>query len=197
MPEIPWAQAGRLTISTPERPSDAVQFEVLRLFDELRKPLLRYLTTIGVSYLDAEDVVQEVFLALYRHLIRGKPRDNLHGWVFRVARNLGLKHRNRNAPTLDPASEYPIPDASLNPEERAFRSRQYEIIRAVVAALPELDRHCLLLRAEGLRYRDIAKALDVSIGTVAQATSRALGRLARATRRSSPVCQATGRTVDP
>jgi RNA polymerase sigma-70 factor (ECF subfamily) len=49
---------------------------------------------------------------------------------------------------------------------------------AVVRVLPETDRCCLLLRAEGLRYRDIARALGISLGAVSLSLGRSLARLA-------------------
>ncbi len=47
-------------------------------------------------------------------------------------------------------------------------------------AMPEQDQCCLSLRAEGLRYRDIAEVLGISLGSVANSLERALSRLARA-----------------
>ena len=73
--------------------------EVIQLFDQMHGPLLRYVLAIGVSAADAEEVIQEVFLALFRHLRGGKSRQNLRGWLFRVAHNLALKQcqKNRNS----------------------------------------------------------------------------------------------------
>jgi RNA polymerase sigma-70 factor (ECF subfamily) len=51
---------------------------------------------------------------------------------------------------------------------------------AVARALPEQDQCCLTLRAEGLRYREIARVLGISVGSVANSLARALGRLSRA-----------------
>jgi Sigma-70 region 2 len=65
--------------------------EVVELFEQLRTPLLRYLITLGVNVQDGEEVIQEVFLALFQHLKKGKRGDNLRGWIFRVAHNLALK----------------------------------------------------------------------------------------------------------
>src|SRR6187402_2642145 len=61
----------------------ALQVEVLALFDELRDRLLRYSLSFGLSRHDAEDVLQECFLALFRHLQAGRSRENLPGWTFR------------------------------------------------------------------------------------------------------------------
>ncbi len=46
-------------------------------------------------------------------------------------------------------------------------------------ALPEQDRACLALRAEGIRYREIAEILGVSLGTVALSLERSLAKLSR------------------
>ena len=58
-----------------------------------------------------------------------------------------------------------------------------ERLLAVVEALPEQDRRCLFLRAEGLRYREIAEILDMSLGAVSLSLSRSLGRIARSAER--------------
>lgn len=160
--------------------------EVTRLYDELRAPLLRYLYTLGLSAPDGDEVVQEVFLALFRHLRRGKSRRNLRGWVFRVAHNLALKQglSMRRAQRVFAAGNGSIGEQCLdpapNPEERvASRQRETRLL-AVVRALPEQDRCCLHLRAEGLRYREIAKVLGISLGAVSMSIQRSLARLSRA-----------------
>src|SRR5579875_1830209 len=91
-------QAGVLTLTGgAARPAcSAVEDEVVALFDEYREPLLRYLTTFGVCAADAEELLQDVFLALFLHLRGGKSRANLRGWLFRVAHNLALKRRERD-----------------------------------------------------------------------------------------------------
>jgi RNA polymerase sigma-70 factor (ECF subfamily) len=55
-----------------------------------------------------------------------------------------------------------------------------ERLLAVVEALPEVDRRCIYLRAEGLRYREIVEVLGISLGAVALSLERSLARLRRA-----------------
>ena len=179
MPLNSWTQVARIVSAKKAEQSSAVQDEVVCLFAELRVPLLRYLHVLGLNIGDGEDVVQETFLALFRHLSAGKPRDNLHGWIFRVARNIGLKRLQRTGVSVSAPESLPVTDPAANPEQRAARNQQGRAIQAVIAALPDVDRQCLCLRAEGLRYRDIATALDVSLGSVALALGRALAKLAR------------------
>lgn len=180
MPENTWTQVAPLVTTKTGTRNTAIQDEVVSLFTELRAPLLRYLNLNGLPIGDGEDVLQETFLALFLHLLAGKPRDNLHGWIFRVARNIALKRLQHDKSSMPVPDSLPLANSTPNPEERAVRLQQDQAIRAVVARLPDLDRHCLCLRAEGLRYRDIAKALDISLGSVALALSRTLAKLARA-----------------
>jgi hypothetical protein len=79
-----------------ERVSTSPEVEVVTLFNELRDRLLRYLLVLGLSAHDGEEIIQESFLLLFQHLKQGKSRQNLRGWVFRVARNLALKQRSSN-----------------------------------------------------------------------------------------------------
>ena len=159
--------------------------EILGMFEQFRGGLLRYLMALGLNPHDGEEVVQEVFLALFQHLRQGKPRHNLRGWIFRVAHNLGLKQRNRARQECDLALEIARsergrrPDGGLNPEEQFLRGERQERLRAVVGALPEQDKWCLYLRAEGLRYREIAATLEISLGAVSLSLGRSLARLAR------------------
>jgi RNA polymerase sigma-70 factor, ECF subfamily len=74
-------------------------------------------------------------------------------------------------------------DAAPNPEEEVAHGQRVKRLRAVVNALPEQDRYCLYLRAEGLRYREIAATLGISLGAVSMALTRSLARLARADKR--------------
>jgi RNA polymerase sigma-70 factor (ECF subfamily) len=171
------------------RPSSAVEQAVIELFDQLRDPLLRYLSGSSLAVPDSEDIIQETFLALFQHLQCGKSRQNLRGWLFRVAHNLALKKRQRsrrdckNIPESMFASELSIIDPAPNPEDQFATSQTQKRLMAVLQALPEQSRWCLYLRAEGLRYREIAEVLDISLGSVSLCLERSLAHIARATER--------------
>jgi RNA polymerase sigma-70 factor, ECF subfamily len=160
--------------------------QVIQLFDELRSRLLRYLLALGLPAHDGEEVIQEVFLALFQHLRRGRSRENLRGWVFRVAHNLGLKRRLARArEAANAAGERQFltegrPDPAENPEERLLSSQRLQRLQAILRALPEQDQWCLSLRAEGLRYREIADVLGMSLASVSASLGRSLARFSRA-----------------
>ncbi len=158
---------------------------MIALFDQHRAPVLRYLLSFRISVPDAEEVLQEVFLALFQHLRQGKSRANLQGWIFRVAHNSALKCRLRTRREIDLFSHVPgladvTADAAPGPEESLAASERQRRLLAVVRVLPEQDQCCLSLRAEGLRYREIAEVLGISLGSVAASIEKSLARLMRA-----------------
>jgi RNA polymerase sigma-70 factor, ECF subfamily len=178
-----------LLISLPETQEGAgeIETEVMTLFEQYRAPLLRYAVSFGMPVPDAEEIVQEVFLSLFRHLRLGRSRRNLRGWIFRVAHNLTLKRRHANKrlrDAVDNDSEIVAlqTDPSPNPEESCSYAQRQQRLLAVVRSLPEIEQSCLQMRAEGLRYREIAKALGISLGGVSTFLTRSLAKLIRVSR---------------
>ena len=178
---------GAASAAEPAARRARLEEDVVALFDQFREPLLRYLSTFGLALADSEEVIQEVFLSLYQHLHRDKSRENLRGWLFRVAHNLALKRRYRTRRDLAVWGEAGAEDVAIdpdpNPEDRLVNSQTQRRLLAVVQALPEQDRKCLSLRAEGLRYREIAEILDMSLGAVSLSLARSLARMARSAER--------------
>ena len=182
MEDAPFA-LGSTALSSAQ--DSRIEGEVMELFDEFRNRLLRYSLSLGLSIHDAEEVIQEVFLALFRHLHSGRSRQNLRGWLFRVTHNLALKQRLANQTLVqrtagDASVVEEHADPAPGPEEQMSAAQRRDRLQAVVQALPENDQHCLRLRAEGLRYREIATALGMSLGAVSISLTRSLARLARA-----------------
>lgn len=168
--------------------SGEVEEAVLSLFGQFHNRIFRYVLSLGLSTCDGEEIVQEVFLSLFRHLQLGRSRKNLRGWVFRVAHNLALKQRSacqrlHDSVKCDAGLLDRHLDPGLNPEEQMASIQRQERLLAVLRALPEQDQRCLRLRAEGLRYREIAEILGISLGAVSISLARSLTRLVRADER--------------
>ena len=66
------------------------------------------------------------------------------------------------------------------PEERVLHLEKVKLLRTAWQGLPEQQRRCLQLRSEGLRYREIAVILGVSVTTVADLIRNSLAQLGRA-----------------
>ena len=154
--------------------------EATTLFQELRKPLLRYLAGLGLSAEEAKDVVQEAFLSLHQHLRGGGSQDNIRSWLFRVAhnraRNLQQSYARRFGGPLDSAIDPVSPDAT--PEQAALAAEKFRLLDQAVRSLAAPERECLMLRAEGLRYREIGDVMGIATSTVADIVERAITKLA-------------------
>jgi RNA polymerase sigma-70 factor, ECF subfamily len=154
--------------------------EATILFGELRKPLLRYLVCLGLSSDEAQDVIQDAFLSLHRHLSAGGSQENVRGWLFRVAHNRARNHQTsyhrRFGDPLEPAAGLLLDEAT--PERALLEKEKFQRLGAAIRALANSERECLLLRASGLRYREIGEVLGIATSTVADTVDRAIKKLA-------------------
>jgi RNA polymerase sigma-70 factor (ECF subfamily) len=154
--------------------------EATTLYRELRKPLLRYLACVGLSSDEAQDVVQDAFLSLHRHLSAGGSQENIRGWLFRVAHNQARNCQNsygrRFSAPLDSEIDSVVDEAT--PERVVLEREKFRRMGKAIGSLTECERECLLLRAQGLRYREIGEVLDIPTSTVADTVDRAIKKLA-------------------
>ena len=153
--------------------------EATTLYRELRKPLLRYLVRLGLSTDEAQDVVQDAFLSLHRHLTSGGSTENLRGWLFRVAHNGARNRQNRydrrfRAP-LDPEIATVMDEST--PERAVLEKEKHQRLAKAMQQLTVAERECLLLRAGGLRYREIGEVLGMATSTVGDTVDRAIRKL--------------------
>jgi RNA polymerase sigma-70 factor (ECF subfamily) len=157
--------------------------EVSGIFDELHRPLFRYFLCAGLSREDADEGIQETFLRLHQHLRKDGDRSNLRGWIFQVARNLARNQhksaRIRRTETLDGDWERrsAFADPQGSPEDQAIRGERMRRLKRSMDMLTPQQRECVLLRASGLRYREIAEVLGVGISSVGEMVQRAAIRL--------------------
>jgi RNA polymerase sigma-70 factor (ECF subfamily) len=114
---------------------------------------------------DAEDLVQETMLRAYRAFDRYQPGTNIRAWLYTILHRVhqdGLRRRYR-APLQ---AELPD-DGPAIPAPQAARERGGEELARALEDLPEPFRSAVVLRdVEELRYDEIAKALEVPVGTV-------------------------------
>jgi len=140
----------------------------------------RFAAVLVRHHQDAEDVVQETFLKLLRHLEADGDTTNIRGWLFTVAAHAARdrqRRRNRWVPWM-PAHDAPVSPASLPDEDGRLK-----IARDALRQLPERDRLLLALRAQGLSYREIADAAGVRPTSVGQLLARAADRWAAGVRK--------------
>lgn len=173
----------RASASSKEPPPGRTEDQIIQLFDELRAPVLRYLVSLGLLATEGEEIVQEVFLTLFRQSPRKAEGEHVRAWIFRVARNLALRcHRSRRRKPEDLFGLDFLPhqdpiDPQPTPEEQALNSDRRHRLTTAFNSFPDQVQQTLYLRAEGLRYREIAELLGVSSTTVARTVSQSLEKL--------------------
>jgi RNA polymerase sigma-70 factor, ECF subfamily len=158
------------------------QDRVVRLYEEARQDVYHYLLRLGLSPSQAQEGAQEVFLRLHSALVKGESIHNPRAWVFRVAHNLAVtEHRAGDRwMALDPGLEAALTDRGPGPEARVLQRERSARVSEALAELSPQQRRCLYLRAEGLRYREIAETIGVGVSTVSEFLTRAVARLRRA-----------------
>jgi RNA polymerase sigma-70 factor, ECF subfamily len=154
--------------------------EATDLYRELRQPLLRYLAGLGLTADEAQDVAQDAFLSLHKHLAADGRQENIRSWLFRVAhnraRNYQQSYAQRMGDPIDPDSNALSHEAS--PEQAMLAQEKFRRLDEAIHSLAVQERECLMLRAEGLRYREIGEVLGVPTSTVADTVERAVKKLA-------------------
>jgi RNA polymerase sigma-70 factor (ECF subfamily) len=145
------------------------------LLERLESAVRRFIWRLIGSHEATDDIVQDVFIALYKNLKRIRPADKLRPYLFRMVRNRcwdELRRQGRfevNSLDDEPVEAY----ASLHseptgqPEEIAHWLLLYLEVQEAMNHLPELQRQALILYSEeGLSYQEIASAMNTSIGTI-------------------------------
>ena len=155
------------------------------LFEQLHVPVFRYLLRKTRDSGRAEDITQETFLRLFRHLRENHLLDNPKAWLFTVANNLAVdaSRDESHIRDLDESTWKNIEESrsglQADPEKLMLQRERLDRLHIAVLNLTPLQRECLHLRAEGLRYREIAGLLELSPSTVMDAVRRATLKLAR------------------
>ncbi|OLC80396.1 MAG: hypothetical protein AUH72_11750 [Acidobacteria bacterium 13_1_40CM_4_65_8] len=163
----------------------SVSFEVeaLASLDSLYRTALR-LTRVPA---DAEDLVQETYLKAFRAADQFEPGTNLRAWLFTILHNTArnrVRDRARDSVVIDSeaveraaevaafpgATSSPAPET---PESLLLRDTLAPELQAAINALPDAFRQAVWLRdVEEFSYAEIARMLDIPVGTVMSRISR-------------------------
>ena len=148
------------------------------LYDRWAGPLLNVIDRMCRDRALAEDLVQEVFVRVWRAAPRYEPTARYSTWLFQVARNAWLNEREKQLRRPTPVDiesadsdggSVPAPAAPLSscPAKSALDRELAEQIDGAVRKLPEKLREVWMLgAAQGLPYQDVAAILEIPVGTV-------------------------------
>jgi RNA polymerase sigma-70 factor, ECF subfamily len=133
-----------------------------------------------------EDLVQEVFIRVYRHLHRFDRSKKFSTWIYTIASNLAkneLRNRSRNPLVFfqtikknwqDDDRPLQFEDSSTRPDDMYRKRHLRELVESSVSQLPEHHRQVFVLRElEGKSYEEIAEITGCNLGTVKSRLNRA------------------------
>ncbi|HEX4808859.1 MAG TPA: sigma-70 family RNA polymerase sigma factor [Bryobacteraceae bacterium] len=171
-----------MTEPKPKGELSTSQPGIEQVYRETRDSMAGYLVCLGLPASQAQEVTQEVFLRLHQALRNGQKIQDVRAWLFRVAHNLGLntRARERYRNLADPDWERFVNPETNSPEDTALSRERSQLLIAALKDLSPQQRNCLFLRAEGLRYREIAEVLRIKPSTVGEFLTRAIQRLTEA-----------------
>jgi RNA polymerase sigma-70 factor (ECF subfamily) len=128
----------------------------------------------------AEELAQEVFVAIYRQRAQYRVRAKFTTWLFRIVRNRCLnerRDRRRASQHLAPSSEAleDLPERrSTSPDLQAQNADTQQMLRSALEALPEAQRSAFVLsKIEGLSYQEIAETLGITVSACESLIHRA------------------------
>jgi len=129
----------------------------------------------------AEDILQEVFLALYRAASRFEPRAQVSTWLFKIAYNLSMneiKRRKRHLDLSEALHALPRQDAGPSASSTIEAGELRKNVMTALDQLPENQKAAMLLRLnEELSYAEISEVLSVSVSSAESLIFRARTRL--------------------
>ena len=135
-----------------------------KYFQWMYRPLCLYALNITESYEDSEDIVQQIFVELLEKAVVGSLEvGNMKGYLYTVVRNRAVKYVKKDQEKVSVESAMYLTDEnilSISVEEEA-------LVWNWIDALPTERRNIFLMaKQQGMKYKEIAEQLDISIKTV-------------------------------
>lgn len=176
-----------LDLAERHRYGDAEAFE--EIYQRFAKMVFNLALRMAGTVEEAEDLSQEVFLRVHRHLAKFNGRSTLKTWIYRITLNhcrskLGrrryptrpLAEENGGDPAYREGAE--LVDERRGPEEHVLaRDAARRLARALTRLKPRFREAVVLRDLEGLSYDEIAEVLNIRIGTVRSRIARGRDRL--------------------
>jgi len=158
----------------------ATHKQFLAAVKDIRPRLHRFCTRMCGSVLDGEDVVQDTLAQGFFTLQSLKDTSRLEAWLFRIAHNKCIdflrRQRGPNEATVSYSEEHDV--AGVPNGDDVDNEAIDDALAAMVAALPPMERACVLLKdVLGYRLAEIADVVDSSVGGVKAALHRGRGKL--------------------
>ncbi len=159
------------------------------LVDRYNIRLLAFCRGMLSSAEDAEDVLQEVFVAAHKAILGDNRAINARPWLYRIARNRCLNHLRKPVPEGQDSMDVHPHENGTSVAEKVQKRAEFRALILDVQGLPETQRSALLLREiDALTYEEIAIAMDTTVPAVKSLLVRARMSLADASQGRHLTC---------
>ena len=159
------------------------------LVDRYNVRLLAFCRGMLSSAEDAEDVLQEVFVAAHKAILSDNRAINARPWLYRIARNRCLNHLRKPVPEGQDSMDVHPHENGASVDEKVQKRAEFRALILDVQGLPETQRSALLLREiDALSYEEIAVAMETTVPAVKSLLVRARMSLADATQGRHLTC---------
>ena len=156
----------------------------LAAVEKLLKKYERYVFNTALGFFKdgflAADAAQEAMIKIYRSLGSFRFESSFRSWIFRITVNAckDMLRKQKDEITLDDSAERIISDESGSPERALDAKETKQTIIDAIRSLDDEHRNVIILRElNGQTYEEIARTLDISVGTVKSRIFRARTRL--------------------
>jgi RNA polymerase sigma-70 factor (ECF subfamily) len=142
------------------------------IFDQYHQKVYRVAYGVVREREEALDIVQEVFIKLYRSIRNFKGKSKFYTYLYRMAMNTAIDHSRKikKSPflSLDGMEGFqPTEREEKNPDHTFLRKELQERVKGALEKLPLDQKKALIFReVEGLSYQEMAESMGCSIGTV-------------------------------
>lgn len=156
------------------------------LLERYRDRVYRLVISLTKNPADAEEVLQEIFLTVYRKIAGFEHRSAFSTWLYRVTVNTALMKLRSRGPVQESIDEHlpqftkdgrharMVVDFTQGPEKQLLRKEREQVLREAIEALPPDYKVVLVLRdLEGLSNEQVAEAVDASVLTIKARLHRA------------------------
>ena len=159
------------------------------LVDRYQVRLLAFCRGMLASAEDAEDVLQEVFVAAHKAILADNRAINARPWLYRIARNRCLNHLRKPVPEGQDSMDVHPHENGSSVADKVQKRAEFRALILDVQGLPETQRSALLLREiDALAYEEIAIAMDTTVPAVKSLLVRARMSLADASQSRHLTC---------
>ncbi len=159
------------------------------LVDRYHVRLLAFCRGMLASSEDAEDVLQEVYVAAHKAILADNRAINARPWLYRIARNRCLNHLRKPVPEGQDSMDVHVHENGNSVADKVQKRAEFRALIMDVQGLPETQRSALLLREiDALAYEEIAVAMETTVPAVKSLLVRARISLADASQGRHLTC---------